>query len=420
MEVTRDILQKRRLRSRDSLTRIQKRWAHNGLYSAEEFRAIIERERARADRNGSKFSLVVFDMADTDTDQTVEYHLTALISHRVRSTDEVGWIDRRRIGIQLPDTSAEGARQLAYEISQEIVIRKSLLTFKIYTYPLEWLFIHKWLNDPEHNYPNRRSTKKGNTAHDASTIQADNKKMQQCESLPDGLGGFLGHTTPVWKRGIDILVSGLGLVLLLPLFLFISVLIKMVSPGPVFFKQERVGYLGKPFKCWKFRTMHTDSYESEHEKHIINLMKSDNAFDKLDDDDLRIIPFGKLLRRLGFDELPQLFNILRGEMSLVGPRPEIPYSVRHYTQWQKRRFDTVPGLTGLWQVNGKNTTTFKRMIRWDITYIQRRSFWLDLKVLLKTPYVITAQALSSYFEKKWTNNICDPASSQINSSEIKQ
>ena len=420
MEITKDILHKRPLRRRDSLTRNQKKWEHNDLYSAEEFRAIIERERARADRNGSKFSLVVFDMGDTDTDQNVVHSLITLISHRVRSTDEVGWIDIRRIGIELPDTSAEGARQLAYEISQEIAIRKSLLTFKIYTYPLEWLFIYKWLNDPDQNYPNQRSTKEDTIAHDASTIQAGNAKMQQCESIPDSLDPFFGQTLPAWKRGIDILMSGLGLVLLFPLLLFIAVLIKIVSPGPVFYKGERVGYFGKPFKCWKFRTMKADSRESEHEQHVIKLMKSDNAFGKLDNEDLRIIPFGILLRKTGLDELPQLINVLRGEMSLVGPRPELPYSVRHYTQWQKRRFDTVPGLTGLWQVNGKNKTTFKRMIRWDITYIQRRSFWLDLKVLLRTPYVITAQAFSSYFKKKWTNNICVPTSNQINSSDLQQ
>jgi lipopolysaccharide/colanic/teichoic acid biosynthesis glycosyltransferase len=399
MEITKDILHKRPLRHRDSLTRNQKRWEHKGLYSAEAFRAIIERERARADRNGSKFSLVVFDMADTDTDQIVERRLTELISQRVRSTDEVGWIDTRRIGIELPDTSAEGARQLAYEISQEIALKKSLLTFKIYTYPLEWLFIYKWLNDADQNYPNQRSTKEDTIAHDASTIQAGNSKIRQCESLSERLDPFFNQTLPAWKRGIDILGSGLGLVLLFPLLLFIAVLIKIVSPGPVFYKGERVGYFGKPFKCLKFRTMKADSRESEHEQHVIKLMKSDNAFDKLDNDDHRIIPFGRLLRKTGLDELPQLINVLRGEMSLVGPRPELPYSVQHYTQWQKRRFDAVPGLTGLWQVNGKNRTTFKRMVRWDIHYIQRRSFWLDLKVLLKTPYVITMQTLNSCIKK---------------------
>jgi lipopolysaccharide/colanic/teichoic acid biosynthesis glycosyltransferase len=420
MKITRDILQKRPLRRLDSLTRSQKTWAHNGLDSGEELRAIIERERARADRNGSTFSLVVFDIGDTDTEQNVMRRLTALISHRVRSTDEVGWIDTRRIGVNLPDTSAGGARKLAHDISQEVAIRKSLLTFKIYTYPLEWLSIYEWLNKPKQNDPNQRLTKTDTNARDASAIHFDKAKMQQCESLSDGLDPFFGLTMPAWKRGIDIFGSGLGLVLVFPLLLFIAILIKSVSSGPVLFKQERLGHLGKPFKCWKFRTMQADSHESEHKQHVINLMKSDDAFDKLDDDDLRIIPCGKLLRKTGLDELPQLLNILRGEMSLVGPRPEITYSAKHYAQWQKRRFDAVPGLTGLWQINGKNTTTFKRMIRWDITYIQRRSFWLDVKVLLKTPYAITAQAFSSCFKKKLTNNIRVPASNQINSSDLQQ
>ena len=129
-------------------------------------------------------------------------------------------------------------------------------------------------------------------------------------------------------------------------------------------------------------------------------MNSDNPFSKLDNNDDRIIPFGKLLRNTGLDEIPQLINILRGEMSLVGPRPELPYSVRYYTQWQKRRFDTVPGLTGLWQTGGKNRTTFKEMIRFDITYTQQRSFFLDLKILLKTVPVIICQAFDSLLKRK--------------------
>jgi lipopolysaccharide/colanic/teichoic acid biosynthesis glycosyltransferase len=230
-------------------------------------------------------------------------------------------------------------------------------------------------------------------------MPAGKVKMCKSGSLAERVEGLLHCRMPVWKRAMDILGSGLGLVLLFPLLLSIAILIKIVSPGPVFYKGERVGYFGKPFKCWKFRTMHAGSHTSAHEHHVIELMKSDNAFGKLDNEDLRIIPFGILLRKTGLDELPQLINVLRGEMSLVGPRPELPYSVQHYTQWQKRRFDAVPGLTGLWQVNGKNRTTFKRMIRWDINYIQRRSFWLDFKVLLKTVPAIVMQALNSSSKK---------------------
>ena len=384
MGITRDILKKNPLMSPDSLTRSKRRRSHNGLHSVEEFRAIIERERARADRNGSKFSLVVFDMGDWDTAQAVERRLTALINHRVRSTDELGWIDRRRIGVGLPDTSAEGARKLAHDISKESAIRKSLLAFKIYTYPLEWLFIYKWLNETGQNYPNQGSTNTDSSARDVSAIQSYKAKMQQCENPADGLNSFLVRGTPTWKRIIDILGSGLGLILLSPVFLLIAAVIKIVSPGPVFFKQIRVGHLGKPFTLLKFRTMKVNCDPSIHMKHISKLIDNNMPLRKLDNNDPRIFGFGKMLRLTGLDELPQLVNVLRGEMSLVGPRPELPSSAKLCKQWHSKRFDIKPGLSGLWQVSNKTATTFNEMIRLDISYVKQMSFWLDAFILLKT------------------------------------
>jgi len=158
--------------------------------------------------------------------------------------------------------------------------------------------------------------------------------------------------------------------------------------------------LGKPFNCLKFRTMHPNANSFAYEQHLSECINSDNPFNKLDNDDSRIMPFGKLLRKTSLDEVPQLLNVLRGEMSLVGPRPDVPYSVQRYTQWHHKRFDAFPGLTGLWQASGKNGTTFKEMIRLDITYIQQISFWLDLKILLKTVPVIITQTFDSLLKRK--------------------
>lgn len=197
---------------------------------------------------------------------------------------------------------------------------------------------------------------------------------------------------------MDIVGSLLGLVLLSPLFLAIAIMVKVVSRGPVFFSQERVGYGGKRFICWKFRTMKVDADTLVHAQYVRALIKKEpttsceKPMAKLDEsDDCRIIPFGCILRKGGLDELPQLINVLRGEMSLVGPRPCIAYEAQEYLPWHRQRFDTIPGLTGLWQVSGKNTTTFTEMMRLDIAYEKQKSFWLDVKLLLKTLPAILEQ-----------------------------
>jgi lipopolysaccharide/colanic/teichoic acid biosynthesis glycosyltransferase len=176
--------------------------------------------------------------------------------------------------------------------------------------------------------------------------------------------------------------------------LLIAMLIKMVSPGPVLFKQKRVGYMGKTFFCWKFRTMGLGASTSLHQNYLSKLMNNEIPMAKLDDADKRIIPFGKFMRKSGLDELPQLFNVLCGEMSLIGPRPCIPYESRQFLNWQHKRFDAVPGITGLWQVNGKNMTTFNEMMRYDISYTKKKSLWLDIKILFKTLPVIIHQVSS--------------------------
>ena len=198
---------------------------------------------------------------------------------------------------------------------------------------------------------------------------------------------------PLWKRSLDILCIFLALPVLIPVSLFIALLIKARSTGPVLFKQERVGLLGQHFTLLKFRTMVVGANPAAHKEYFSELMKAEVPMEKMDSKgDARLIPLGRLLRVTGLDELPQLINVLRGEMSLVGPRPCLPYEARQYLPWQKERFNVVPGLTGLWQVSGKNHTTFTEMIRLDIAYTKRATLWLDLTIIFKTIPALMSQA----------------------------
>ena len=206
---------------------------------------------------------------------------------------------------------------------------------------------------------------------------------------------------PKWKRTLDVIFILLILPFVLPFAVLVAVLIRLVSDGPVLFKQERIGYLGQRFMCLKFRTMFVGAETTTHQGYLQHLMKSDAPMVKLDArGDSRIIPFGLLLRSSGMDELPQLINVLRGEMSLVGPRPCLPYEYDGYLPWQRERFNTLPGLTGLWQVSGKNQTTFAEMMQLDISYSRKKTLWLDLVIILKTVPAILGQVWYSRKRKK--------------------
>lgn len=206
---------------------------------------------------------------------------------------------------------------------------------------------------------------------------------------------------PPWKRTLDVVIILMAAPFLLPLAIGIGLLIRMVSTGPILFKQERVGYRGSRFMCLKFRTMFCGVETSTHQGHLQQLMESDVPMTKMDaKGDSRIIPFGRLLRSSGLDELPQLVNVLKGEMSLVGPRPCLAYEAAKYLPWQLERFNAVPGLTGLWQVSGKNRTTFTRMIQLDIEYARTKSLLLDLNIIFKTVPALLVQMRDTRQQRK--------------------
>ncbi|MDR3458967.1 MAG: sugar transferase [Verrucomicrobiae bacterium] len=209
---------------------------------------------------------------------------------------------------------------------------------------------------------------------------------------------------PRWKRLLDCTLIVLSIPFLVPLALVIVFIIKRKSAGPVLFQQKRLGYHGAPFMCLKFRTMHCGAETVSHQGHLQQLITSDAPMTKLDNSgDSRIIPLGKILRSSGLDELPQLINVLKGEMSLVGPRPCVPYEAEKYLPWQKERFDAAPGLTGLWQVSGKNRTTFTRMMQLDIEYARTKSLWLDGKIIFLTVPALLVQIWDSRQKKKAPN-----------------
>jgi lipopolysaccharide/colanic/teichoic acid biosynthesis glycosyltransferase len=202
----------------------------------------------------------------------------------------------------------------------------------------------------------------------------------------------ISQALPLWKRALDLVV----ILMLAPGVLIVggvlALFIKTVSPGPVFFRQKRIGYKGREFLCYKFRTMHVNADTESHRSHLNNLIESQAPMQKLDAQrDPRMIPFAGIIRASGLDELAQLLNVARGEMSLVGPRPCVQYEFVLYTDEQKRRFDAVPGLTGLWQVSGKNRTTFNRMIELDVEYARTFSLWLDISIMARTFQALAVQ-----------------------------
>jgi lipopolysaccharide/colanic/teichoic acid biosynthesis glycosyltransferase len=202
---------------------------------------------------------------------------------------------------------------------------------------------------------------------------------------------------PQWKRFLDLAVILVTLPFWFSLFVAIAVWIKLVSPGPFFYFQQRIGYRGRKFQMFKFRTMKVNVETGSHERHFEQLMQADTPMTKLDARDPRIIWGGRFIRATGLDELPQLLNVLRRDMTLVGPRPCTTQEFQKYLPWQRERTNVVPGITGYWQVNGKNRTTFTQMIEMDIYYTNNMSLGLDVAVLLKTPQAVVSQVLETRF-----------------------
>ena len=366
-----------------------------GVYSENEFRALLEHERKRADRTGDKFSIALFDIPNSNEDMNNACLLPDLITDVVRSTDEVGWLDQDHIGVLLVGTPREGAHEVVKKFSRKMAPDQYLGGCRIFTYPSHY-FLDK--ERPAPGTPDPRIPQQiklfeeedmfvdiegphGEFPAKGGLSREDGEEA--CTGNDLELESHLGIEIPVWKRVFDILIATTALIVPLPFLILIATWVKIVSPGPVLFRQERIGYLGKRFNLLKFRTMKVNTDTAIHESYVRDLIRTETVMKKLKDDS-QLIPFGKFLRSSGMDELPQLLNVLSGTMSLVGPRPCLPIEFQEYLLWHKRRFYTLPGITGLWQVEGKNKITFREMIRKDIAYEQKRSLKMDFYLVLRT------------------------------------
>ena len=365
-----------------------------GIYSVEQFRTILERERARADRNRHQFSMIVFEVSEPEVDSTQVQHLARVLTNRIRLSDQAGWFNGHRIAVVLPETSADGAWRLANDICQAITTKTSSPEYTVYTYPSKWLS-----NDNEHsvqlhfadifadwktttsrefsisaNYADGLST--GFTAQPSLANGAPN-----CRAIAHALEPFFYCPLPFWKRAMDIVGATGALIVLSPIIVAVAIAVKLTSKGSVIFKQQRAGPSGESFTFYKFRSMVIDA-ETRKKDLLKYNERTGPAFKMIDDP--RVTRVGDFIRKWSLDELPQLFNVLRGDLSLVGPRPLPIEEVSQQTQWQNKRLYVTPGITCLWQVYARHDKSFDRWVRLDIKYVLRRSWLLDLKILLKT------------------------------------
>ena len=354
------------------------------IHSSERFRDLIERERSRTDRTGICFALLVFKHKGRkrDTYQTLS-HLAILLLSRVRTSDEIGWFDGTSLAVLMIRAGESGATEFGRKVIASLPDGVAVPTVSVYLYP------NKREGKEQVQLSKDDVTEAGSVVEIPPIPITEYADLSKDATMPS----VFFRQLPLWKDILDVVFSLIALILLSPLFLLIAVYIKIADPGPAFFRQYRMGFRGKKFECWKFRTMKVNNDAAAHEEYLKSLIKGgEQAMIKLDEKkDPRIIPFGWILRQSGLDELPQLVNVLRGDMSLVGPRPCLPYEAKEYDQWHAERFDSVPGLTGLWQVSGKNRTTFKDMMRFDIRYSRRMSFWMEILILFKTIPAIAQQ-----------------------------
>lgn len=375
--------QQRRISWRPLLPAIGERGQRRlqGIYSSRQLQDLILYEKSRSDRRDTTVSLVVFDVSTLKRHQRED--LIHELLRAVRTTDHIGWFGHDAVAVVLPSTTRDGAK-VFLEHTQELAW-PACVPVSLYSYPDRWI----------------ENAEDGNGASAGSTPGADgnNGNRRNAEIVTWALRVDFVRDVPGWKRALDIGGASLGLIVLSPLLILTAIVIKIVSPGPVFFRQTRVGLAQKPFSVLKFRTMHHNNAVTSHADYTRGLIGSEKPMNKLDAADPRIIFGGRVLRALAIDELPQLINVLKGEMSLVGPRPCLPYEAEEYHRWHTHRFSVLPGLSGLWQVSGKNNLTFAQMIRLDVEYEKRLSFWLDVQIILRTPLTIVDQAVAAVRHK---------------------
>lgn len=240
--------------------------------------------------------------------------------------------------------------------------------------------------------PNRNNNKTNLTSELKCLInELNNRPMQRNRSVSRmKIWNFTVKFSYGLKRFFDIVLSLMALIVLMPFFIILAIIIKLTSPGPIFFVQTRVGYFGRHFRFYKFRSMYQDA-EKRKQALLAQNQSADGVIFKMKHDP-RITPIGRIIRKTSIDELPQFFNVLFGDMSLVGPRPPLPSEVQQYTLEDRKRLNVKPGLTCLWQIRGRSDIPFKEQVKLDKEYIQSNSLWQDLKILIQTiPAIISGK-----------------------------
>ncbi len=342
------------------------------------FIRMLRLERKRTERSGKPFMLMLLDgeeLFQANSGAETLAHIVAAISGSTRETDTLGWYEQgAKLAVLFAEIDTADGAALGKVVERvTLALRQHLSAEQFKALKISFRVF------PEHSSGGKQD-------HDFTMYPdlSDRHLPRRGERL--------------LKRFIDVIGSLLALLALSPVMGMIALLIKLTSRGPVLFRQQRLGLHGTSFTFLKFRSMYENNDPKVHEEYVKRLIagkgdlkqsngSSDGVY-KLTNDS-RITPLGKFLRKTSLDELPQFFNVLKGEMSLVGPRPPLPYEFDSYRIWHKSRvLEVKPGITGLWQVKGRSKTTFDEMVRLDLSYARRWSIWLDLKILLQTPKAV--------------------------------
>jgi lipopolysaccharide/colanic/teichoic acid biosynthesis glycosyltransferase len=344
------------------------------------FQRTIALERKRSDRSQKKFLLMLVDFGRALPSENNGHALQEMLSAillSTRETDVVGWYkDRTVLGVMFTEIALEERGTIHATMMARVseTLRTNLsrtqfnqVTISFHLYPEDW---------------------------DSQTEDRDSNPVLYPDLVQRNRDRRMAR---IGKRIVDIIGSLIGLVLLAPVFAIIAVCVKLTSEGPVIFKQRRLGQFGKSFEFVKFRSMYADNDHTLHQifiKDVINGSYTGEASGESAPvykmtDDPRITPLGRFLRRTSLDELPQFLNVLKGDMSLVGPRPPLAYEYEEYAIWHRCRvLEAKPGLTGLWQIRGRSRVRFDDMVRLDLQYVRNWTLWLDLQILLQTPKAV--------------------------------
>jgi exopolysaccharide biosynthesis polyprenyl glycosylphosphotransferase len=350
------------------------------LAPEEVFRKELSFERKRSERSRLRFVLMLVHAGDLFRAANSVVPLTAItkaLAKTTRETDRSGWYKKDRVvGVICTDIGAENISGVLSALRTRVSssLRASLSPEQMRLVEVTF-----------HVFPDDLDLENGGRPADTRLY-------------PDLIvEDHATKTARIIKRAIDVVGSAVAILLFSPFLVAIAVAIKLTSKGPILYKQQRMGQYGVRFTLWKFRSMHYKSDAKIHRDFVRQLIaaKGDQPPASSEDgvykikDDPRVTPVGRFLRKTSLDELPQFFNVLKGEMSLVGPRPPIPYEVEAYETWHRRRFlEVKPGITGLWQIEGRSRTKFDDMVRLDLKYAKTCSPWLDIKIILRTPWAV--------------------------------